>query len=104
MAGDKSAGGQIEDQAAIHLLIEGEVEVIEGLLGVAELGLLVSIPDSASVEIKAQSLKGESDQPASNVDGVPPTDQKKSFMKPGMVSASRIVLRSFKGKIRLKRP
>jgi hypothetical protein len=26
--GDKSAGGQIEDQAAIHLLVEGEVEVI----------------------------------------------------------------------------
>jgi hypothetical protein len=66
--------------------------------------LEVSIPASASVEIQAHSLKGESDQPASNVDSVPPTDQKKSFMKPGMIGASRIVLRSFKGKIRLKRP
>jgi len=49
-------------------------------------------------------LKGESSEPASDVDGVPPTDHKKSFMKPGMIGASRIVLRSFTGKIRLKRP
>jgi hypothetical protein len=40
VAGDKGAGGEIEDQAAIHLLVEVEVEVIESLLGVAELGLL----------------------------------------------------------------
>jgi hypothetical protein len=40
VAGDEGAGGQIEDQAAIHLLVEGEVEVVEGLLGIAELGLL----------------------------------------------------------------
>ena len=40
MAGDEGASGEIEDQAAIHLLIESEVEVIESLLGVAELGLL----------------------------------------------------------------
>jgi len=40
VAGDEGAGGEIEDQAAIHLLVEGEVEVVEGLLGVAELGLL----------------------------------------------------------------
>ena len=66
--------------------------------------LEVSIPASASVEIKAHSLKGESSEPASDVDGVPPTDHKKSFMKPGMIGASRIVLRSFTGKIRLKRP
>ena len=30
--GDEGAGGEIEDQAAIHLLVEGEVEVVEGLL------------------------------------------------------------------------
>ena len=36
----KAAGGQIEDQTAIHLLVEVEVEVIEGLLRVAKLGLL----------------------------------------------------------------
>jgi hypothetical protein len=64
----------------------------------------VSIPASASVEIKARSLKGETDQPSSNVDAVPPMDQTKLFVKPGMVGASRIVLHSFKGKIRLKRP
>jgi hypothetical protein len=40
VASDEGAGRQVEDQAAIHLLIEGKVEVIEGLLGVAELGLL----------------------------------------------------------------
>jgi hypothetical protein len=40
VARDERASGQIEDQAAIHLLIESEVEVVEGFLGVAELGLL----------------------------------------------------------------
>jgi hypothetical protein len=64
----------------------------------------VSIPASALVEITARSLKGESDQSPSNVDRVPPLDQKKLFIKPGMVGASRVVLHSFKGKIRLKRP
>src|SRR5271157_4443578 len=38
-ARDKAGSSQIEDQAAIHLLVEGEVEVVEGLLGVAELRL-----------------------------------------------------------------
>jgi hypothetical protein len=40
VACDKSTGGEIEDQAAIHLLIEVKVEVVEGLLRVAELSLL----------------------------------------------------------------
>src|SRR5579885_293648 len=40
MAGDEGASGEVEDQAAIHFLVEVEVEVVEGLLGVAELGLL----------------------------------------------------------------
>ena len=40
VARDEGASGQIEDQAAIHLLVESEVEVVESLLGVAELGLL----------------------------------------------------------------
>ena len=39
VACDESAGGEIENQAAIHLLVKGEVEVVEGLLGVGELGL-----------------------------------------------------------------
>jgi hypothetical protein len=40
VACDKGSGGQIEDHAAIHLLVESKVEVVEGLLEVAELGLL----------------------------------------------------------------
>src|SRR6266704_950050 len=39
MASDKSSGGEVEDQATIHLLVEVEVEVIEGFLRVAKLGL-----------------------------------------------------------------
>ena len=37
--GDEAAGGEIEDQAAIHLRIEGEVEVVERPVGIAEAGL-----------------------------------------------------------------
>ena len=40
MPGDKSARGQIKDQAAIHLFVEVEVEVVEGFERVTELGLL----------------------------------------------------------------
>ena len=64
----------------------------------------VSIPAGASVEIKSGSLKVASDQAPSSVDHVPPIDPRNMFVKPGMVGVSRIVLRSFKGKIRLKRP
>ena len=35
----KRAGGQIEDQAAIHLRVEGEVEIIERSVRVAKAGL-----------------------------------------------------------------
>lgn len=41
VARDGGASGEIEDQAAIQLLVESEVEVVEGLLGFAELGLLL---------------------------------------------------------------
>ena len=64
----------------------------------------VSIPAKASVEIKARSLKGESDQGFTNSDTIPATRQKDLLMKPGIVNASRFVLRSFKGKIHMKRP
>jgi hypothetical protein len=37
---DEGARGQVEDQAAIHLGIEVEVEVVQGLLRIAEGGLL----------------------------------------------------------------
>src|ERR1017187_2456937 len=36
---EEGAGGQVEDQATIHLRIEGEVEVVQGLVRVAEGGL-----------------------------------------------------------------
>ena len=39
---DEGAGGQVEDQAAIHLRVEGEVEVVEGLVGIAEAGLFAA--------------------------------------------------------------
>ena len=39
MVGDKGAGGQLKDQAAIHLFVEVEIEVVEGPERVAELGL-----------------------------------------------------------------
>ena len=77
-------------------------DVVRGFCGAQDLD--VSIPANASVDIKARSLKGKSEQAASNVDGVVPTDQKSLFLKPGVAGASRVVLRSFKGRIRLKRP
>ena len=40
MAGDEGSGRQIENQTAIHLGIEGEVEVLEGFLRIAKLSLL----------------------------------------------------------------
>jgi hypothetical protein len=39
---DEGAGGQIEDQAAVHLGVEGEVEVVEGLVGIAEAGVFAA--------------------------------------------------------------
>jgi hypothetical protein len=38
--GNEAACCQIEDQAAIHFRIEGEVEVVQGLVWIAEAGLL----------------------------------------------------------------
>ena len=37
--GDEAAGGELEDAGAIHLLVEVEVEGVEGLAGVAEAGV-----------------------------------------------------------------
>jgi hypothetical protein len=62
----------------------------------------VSIPAKASVEIKARSLKGESEEGFTN--SVLATRQKNLLTKPGIVNASRFVLRSVRGKIHLKRP
>ena len=38
--GDEGARGQVEDQTAIHLGIESEIEIVQRLLRVAEGGLL----------------------------------------------------------------
>ena len=64
----------------------------------------VSIPAKASVEIKVRSLKSESDRGFTNSDAIPATRQKDLLMKPGIVNASKFVLRSIRGKIHLKRP
>ena len=39
---DEGAGGQIEDQTAIHFRIEGEVEVVERPVGIAEAGVFAA--------------------------------------------------------------
>src|ERR1051326_1259874 len=66
--------------------------------------LEVTIPASAPVDIRTHSVNGTSDQGDSAFRGAPTQGQKNLFVKPGMVRASRFVLRSFKGSIRLKRP
>jgi DUF4097 and DUF4098 domain-containing protein YvlB len=65
--------------------------------------LEVSIPAAASAEIKAHSLQGQSDLGSIRAPDFLPNTQRK-LLKPGLVSGSRFVLRSFKGKIDLKRP
>lgn len=66
--------------------------------------LEVSIPASVPVEIKARSLKGESDQGLPSIGGVPATGQRSLLLKPGIVITSRFVLHSFRGRIHVKRP
>jgi DUF4097 and DUF4098 domain-containing protein YvlB len=66
--------------------------------------LEVSIPATASVEIKTQSIKGDPDQEVRNPGAVSGVGHRNLLMKPGVVNASRFVLRSFSGNIRLKRP
>jgi hypothetical protein len=66
--------------------------------------LEVSIPASARVEIKARSLKGESDQGLPSIGSVPATGQRSLLPTPGIANTSRFVLRSFRGRIHVKRP
>ena len=66
--------------------------------------LEVSIPASALVEIKAHSLKGRSDHAQPSVNTVPPASQGSLLVKPGIVSTSQFVLRSFRGAIHVRRP
>jgi len=47
MASDEGTGSEIEHQTAIHLTVEVEIEVIEGLLRVSELGLFFFLRSSS---------------------------------------------------------
>jgi len=66
--------------------------------------LEVSIPASAWVEIKARSIKSQADPEFPTVSNVPTMGQTSLLGKPGKILGSRFELRSFSGKIRLKRP
>jgi hypothetical protein len=65
MAGEEGSGGQVEDQTAIHLLIEVEVEVVEAPLWVAKLGLLCPALEQAI----AATSEFVGDQAGEEVDG-----------------------------------
>ena len=64
----------------------------------------VSIPASAWVAIKARSIKGQSDPEFPIAGDASTSGQKNLLLKPGMVVGSRFEIRSFSGKIHLKRP
>jgi hypothetical protein len=66
--------------------------------------LEVSIPASAWVEIKARSIKSQADPEFPSIGNVPVLGQTSLLGKPGKTLGSRFELRSFSGKIRLKRP
>ena len=65
--------------------------------------LEVSIPASAWVEIKARSIKSQADPEFPTVSNVPTMGQINLMGKAGKIG-SRFELRSFSGKIRVKRP
>jgi hypothetical protein len=64
----------------------------------------VSIPASALVDIKARSIAGQSDPEFPIAKGFSAPGPGNLLLKPGMVTGSRFELRSFRGKIHLKRP
>jgi DUF4097 and DUF4098 domain-containing protein YvlB len=66
--------------------------------------LEISIPNSASVEIRSHSMKGESEGDFPKRDGASAMSHGNLLLKPRITSASRFVLRSFKGNIHVKRP
>jgi hypothetical protein len=63
----------------------------------------ISIPATAWVQIKAHSIKGQSDPDFPAFTRTPGEGQNSLLGKPGKIG-SRFELRSFSGKIRLKRP
>jgi DUF4097 and DUF4098 domain-containing protein YvlB len=64
----------------------------------------VSIPASALVDIKARSILGQSDADFAVANGFASTGTRNLLLKPGTLTGSRFELRSFRGKIKLKRP
>jgi DUF4097 and DUF4098 domain-containing protein YvlB len=64
----------------------------------------ISIPASALVDIKARSIKGQPDPDFPIASGFSAAGTGNLLLKPGTVIGSRFDLRSFRGKIRLKRP
>jgi DUF4097 and DUF4098 domain-containing protein YvlB len=64
----------------------------------------VSIPASALVDIKARSIKGGSDPDFPIANGFSAARAGNLLLKPGTITGSRFELRSFRGKIHLKRP
>ena len=64
----------------------------------------ISIPASALVDIRARSIKGQSDPDFPIAKGFSAAGTGNLLLKPGTVTGSRFDLRSFRGKIRLKRP
>jgi len=66
--------------------------------------LRISIPISASVDISSHSVNGKSDEYLPKRDGALARSSKNLFLKPTVTSASRFVLRSFKGNIHVSRP
>ncbi len=63
--GDEAAGGELEDEAAVHLLVEVEVEGVEGLAAVAEAGLL----DAAGEQAVLAAEELVADERGEEVDG-----------------------------------
>jgi hypothetical protein len=66
--------------------------------------LEVSIPASAWVEIKAHSIKRQSDPEFPSASSVPVLGQTSLLGGPGKIPGSHFDVRSFSGKIRIKRP
>ena len=66
--------------------------------------LYISIPASASVDIRSHSVNGKSDGYLPKRDGASARSSGNLSLKPTITNASRFVLRSFKGNIRVIRP
>jgi hypothetical protein len=64
--------------------------------------LEISIPETSSVDVKSHSITGAADEEFPDSHNA--TAAGHSLLKPGISNASRFVLRSFRGKIHLKRP